>query len=111
MGHECALVYVDEVTGWRIGDTSYSTKQDLSLRGIESADTNVMVLRRLGVAEENEVTAVRQEVRPAMCFLFRIDFSGEFRRSALRGNTMQAFWSTKENHAFTTPRGARGFSY
>src|SRR6185437_14238344 len=65
-----------------------------------------MVLGGLCVTQENKLTAVRQKVRPAMRFLLRIDFSGELRDSALRGDTMQAIWSTKENHAITIPRAA-----
>src|SRR6185369_1116576 len=103
MGHECALVHVDEVTWRRIGDASYGTKEDLSFLRIERANPNVMVLSGLCVTQKDEVAAVRQEVRPAMRLFLLIDFGREFRSSALRGDAMKSFRSTKENHAITTP--------
>ena len=44
-----------------------------------------------------------------MRFLLCIDLGRELRRATLRGDAMQAFWSTEENHSLTTPRAATIF--
>src|ERR1044072_9710799 len=98
MGHERALVHVEQVTRRPINDTSYSVKENLSLRRIERAETNVMIFSRLCISEENEVTTVRQEIGPAVRFFLRIDLGGELRRATHGRDAMQTFWSTEENH-------------
>src|SRR6185369_13286587 len=70
----------------------------------------MMIFRRLCISQKNEVTAVRQKIGPAMRFLFRVDFGGEFRCAALRGDATYPRWSTEENHALATPRAASVFA-
>jgi hypothetical protein len=103
---ERALPDVEQVAGRRVDDARDGGEKYAALLGVERAEADVVILRARGVAEEEEVSAVREEVGPAVRLLLLAHARRQDGRAAAGGDAVQPVDAGEEDHAAAAPRAA-----